>query len=106
MALVASGVATAVFAGASAASRKPHTTSTTTTVPPPAGARPYDPSSPWNTPIGSSPTVSPSSAAWMASIASTGPFSSDPDQYTIPVYCVDASTPLRTVALNGYYSTY
>jgi len=32
--------------------------------------------------------------------------SSDPDQYTIPVYRFDASTPLCSVQMSGYYSTY
>src|SRR5581483_1035663 len=85
------------------------TTSAPTPPPPlpaPSGARPYDASSPWNTPIGPSPTVSPNSAAWIASISATGAFSSDPDQYTIPLYTVDSSTPLKTVRFSGYYSTY
>ncbi len=83
------------------------TTSASPPPPPPAaGDVPYDPKSPWNTPIGASPTVSPNSAAWMSTIAATGAFSSDPDQYTIPLYKFDASTPLQTVKFSGYYSTY
>jgi hypothetical protein len=47
------------------------------------------------------------SGIWMNSIADNGlPLTSDVDQYAIPVYRFDASTPLRTVKLSGYYSTY
>ena len=34
------------------------------------------------------------------------PLSSDPDQYAIPVYLYDATTPLQTVRLSGYFSSY
>jgi hypothetical protein len=40
-------------------------------------------------------------------IADNGlPLSSDVDQYTIPVYTFDAATPLRTVKMSGYFSSY
>jgi hypothetical protein len=69
----------------------------------PAGCeRPYTSSSPWNTPIGPSPTVRSDSAAVMAGIE--GPLSSDPTQYTYPVYYVTALTPRRTVTIGGWFS--
>ena len=69
--------------------------------------RPYDPASPWNTPIAAGTAVDPMSATWMKAIADNGlPLTSDVDQYAIPVYTFDPSTPLRTVKLSGYYSTY
>ena len=43
----------------------------------------------------------------MGAIADNGlPLTSDVDQYTIPVYSFDASTPRVTVKMSGYYSTY
>lgn len=69
--------------------------------------RPYDPRSPWNTPIGPRPVVDPRSPAMIAAIVDNGlPLSSDVDSYTIPVYGFDANTPLRSVRLAGYFSSY
>lgn len=69
--------------------------------------RPYDPRSPWNTPVGSSPAVHPNSAAFVRAIADNGlPLTSDPDQYTPAVYRFSKKTPRRTVELSGWYSTY
>ena len=67
---------------------------------------PYDAASPWNTPIGPNPAISPNSAAWMADIGSHGALTADPDQYTISVYNVSSSTRTVTVKGTGYYSTY
>ena len=69
--------------------------------------RPFDPASPWNTPIAIGTPVDPMSATWMNSIADNGlPLTSDVDQYAIPVYRADRSTPLRTVKLSDHFSTY
>ena len=69
--------------------------------------RPYDAESPWNRPIGPQPRVHADSARYLAAIADNGkPLTSDPDQYTPAVYAFDERTPLRTVRLSGYYSTY
>ncbi|MEA2183207.1 MAG: hypothetical protein QOF69_2392 [Solirubrobacteraceae bacterium] len=69
--------------------------------------RPYDRASPWNRLIGSRPRVDPRSARFIRAIADNGkPLTSDPDQYTPAVYAVRDGTPLRTVTLSGYYSTY
>jgi hypothetical protein len=64
--------------------------------------RPYTDSSPWNTRIGSSPTVQARSAAGVSLIG--GPITSDPNMYTYPVYFVDRSTPKVNVTLSGMYS--
>lgn len=65
--------------------------------------RPYSDRSPWNTPIGRSPDVHPSSAAGVAAIDSRV-ITSDPSQYTYPVYFVSGRSPLRSVRLDGVFS--
>jgi hypothetical protein len=74
---------------------------------PPAQAPPYDAASPWNVPIGSSPQVDARSDALIRAISDNGlPITSDPDQYTIPVYTYGSSTPMATVTGQGHFSTY
>lgn len=75
------------------------------------GIRPvYGASSPWNTPIPADAPVHPDSDVFVdrfESAASTGvkrPLTSDPTQYTYPVYNVSEATPLRTIRLSGTYS--
>lgn len=69
--------------------------------------RPYDPESAWNTPIGSNPTIHPSSLGFVTAVTNNNlPLTSDVDQYAVPVYYFDENTPLRTVYMDGYYSTY
>ena len=63
--------------------------------------RPYSDASPWNTPIAGA-TYAADSAAKLNAIG--GNLSSDPTQYTYPVYYADASTPRRTVTINGAFS--
>lgn len=65
-------------------------------------ARPYSSSSPWNTPIGDRPHYHPRSDFHVASMSGT--LSSDPRQFTYPVYEVSKSTPLQTVSLRGWFS--
>lgn len=80
----------------------------TSSEPPPTSSdpkftrRPYSDRSPWNTPIGANPTVHPNSAAGVSLIG--GPLTSDPTQYTYPLYFVDSSTPRVPVTLSGMYS--
>ncbi len=70
-------------------------------------ARPYDPLSPWNTPIPAKPSLMKGSAAFVQAIADNGlPLTSDVDQYTIAVYTTGADTPLRTIKLSGWFSSY
>ena len=64
--------------------------------------RPYTDASPWNTPIPATVSVNPNSAASVATIASS--ITSDPSQYTYPVYFVDATTPMRSVTVTGVFS--
>jgi hypothetical protein len=72
-----------------------------------ATAPPYAPTSAWNTPIASSPTISPSSSAYIHAISDNGiALSSDPDQYTIPVYTVSSATPTVTVTGTGSFGSY
>ena len=59
--------------------------------------RPYDPASPWNTPIAAGTSIDPKSAMWVNAIADNNlPLTSDPDQYTIPLYFYNATTPAAT----------
>ena len=62
---------------------------------------PYSPSSPWNTPIGRSPAYGARDAIRKAAI---GTLSSDPTQYTLPVYEVDSRARRVKVRLTGWYS--
>ena len=69
--------------------------------------RPFDARSPWNSPIAIDQALDPKSSTYIHGIGDNNlPLTSDVDQYTIPVYLVTPSTPLRTVKFNGYYSTY
>ncbi|MDQ3875691.1 MAG: hypothetical protein M3322_09145 [Actinomycetota bacterium] len=69
--------------------------------------RPYDGASPWHRPIARHPQVLDRSRALVNAIADNGlPLTSDVDQYTIALYETDAETPLRTVALSGWFSSY
>lgn len=75
-----------------------------TALPASAGScvRPYATTSPWNTPIGASPDVDPRSGLLASSL--TGTLTSDPGQYTYPVYEVVPSTPTTPVVVTGRYS--
>lgn len=85
----------------------PTPTPAPTSTPAPSPLLPYDLGSPWNTPIPADVAVDPKSATFIGAIADNGlPLTSDPDQYTIPVYATDNATPLRTVKLSGYFSSY
>jgi len=63
-----------------------------------ACARPYAADSPWNTPI-------PAGAKLVdRPLGIDGPLTSNPSQYTYPVYLVTASTPRRTATVSGWFS--
>jgi hemolysin type calcium-binding protein len=64
--------------------------------------RPYSSESPWNTRIGPAPPYHPRSDFHVSALE--GELSSDPTQYTYPVYEVDGSTPLRDVRVSGVFS--
>ncbi len=62
--------------------------------------RPYTAGSVWNTPIGASPEIDARSAELLDSIRigpTRGAITSDPTQYTYPVYEVDAQTPRQDI---------
>lgn len=65
-------------------------------------ARPYAETSPWNRRIGSSPDLAPEGERHVRAIE--GPLTSDPTQYTYPVYKANASTPRAPVAFTGWFS--
>lgn len=78
-----------------------------TTPPVTAGCpAPYAATSPWNTAISSTPTISPNSGQYIASLLpSTAKLTSDPTQYADPVYFVNNSTPLVSISyVNGWFS--
>ena len=64
--------------------------------------RPYSANSPWNVPIPSRPRYHPQSRAIAANLDNA--LTSDPTQYTYPVYEVGAQTPRRTVHVSGVWS--
>jgi hypothetical protein len=72
-----------------------------------ASSRPYDVESPWNTPIDANVAIDVESLLFMTAINDNNlPLSADPDQYAIPVYLYDNDTPLATVNLSGFFSSY
>ena len=92
---------------------------TPTTAPAPAGgvpgssgvgatgcSRAYSPSSPWNTPVPANVAVDAASAAKVATMEpAAAKLTSDPTQYTFPVYYADATTPRVPVThIDGWLS--
>ncbi len=66
--------------------------------------RPFDDTSPWNTPIGPNPAIDPNSSTLVADLAASAPASTpnlyiNIQQYSIPVFWADASTPKRNVTV-------
>lgn len=64
--------------------------------------RPYSDSSPWNTPVGRKPQVLEDAQRHVDAIA--GPLTSDPTQYTYPVYPVASKDPKMPVHFSGLFS--
>jgi hypothetical protein len=77
-------------------------------IPPPLGhVRTFDAASPWNTAIPSDVAVLAKSATYVGAIVDNNtPLTSDPDQYSVPVYYFNAQTPRRTVQFAGSFSAY
>ena len=69
-------------------------------------SRPYSASSPWNREIAADVAVDPDSAAKVATMDPRNEkLTSDPTQYTFPVYYADASTPrVRVTYVDGWFS--
>lgn len=68
----------------------------------PGCPRPYSDSSPWNTPVGERPEVLDEAQSQVDSIQ--GPLTSDPTQYTYPVYEVSSDDPPGAVGFEGLFS--
>jgi len=64
--------------------------------------RPYKASSPWNTPIAASAKYAPRTKAHVARLGDV--LTSDPTQYTYPVYKVGPRTKRQVVQVNGVFS--
>src|SRR5690606_15522939 len=78
--------------------------------PPPAtgiNGRPFSAGSAWNTPIPAGAAVDSNSAAMIAGLGqhNGGRVTSDPNQYSYPVYFADASTPRHDVRCTSYKCT-
>lgn len=87
-------------------SSAPTTPKPTPPPPPPAtgiNGRPYTAGSAWNTPIAGNAALDPNSSAMIGSI--TQSLTSDPTQYTYPVYFADANTPRYSVPCTMYRCT-
>ena len=69
--------------------------------------RPYTAGSAWNTPIAAGAAADPNSAQMIAGLGqhNGGRLTSDPEQYTFPVYFVDANTPRYNVPCRTYRCT-
>ena len=70
--------------------------------------RPYTASSAWNQPIGPNPRYDPYSERMVATIGEArngGVLTSDPNQYSYPVYYADAETPRYNVSCRKYKCT-
>jgi hypothetical protein len=68
--------------------------------------RPFPANSPWNTSIPSNVAVDPLSSTYINRIQARDlPLTSDPDQYTFPVYISDASSPLENVYMYRQWTT-
>jgi hypothetical protein len=70
-------------------------------------ARPYGAGSAWNTPIAGGAVADPNSAQMIAGLGqhNGGSITSDPEQYTFPVYFADAATPRYEVPCRVYRCT-
>ncbi len=65
-----------------------------------SGERPYTDDSAWNTPIRPGAAIDPHSREMVATI--DGPLTSDPNQFSYPVYSIDAVTPRFVVPATKY----
>ncbi len=67
---------------------------------------PYPAASFWNTAIPPGGAVRPDNAALLAILNADGPLTSDVTQNSYPIYLVDASTPLVSVSVENYFSSF
>ena len=66
------------------------------------GVRPYSATSPWNTPIASSPVICPNSQHYIALLASEMPLRITTNEYDETLYETSPNDPLVTVALEYF----
>ena len=102
------GALVALAAGIGACDRdSAESADTGSTSPAPAAAgdcrRPYTRSSPWNTPVPRGAARHPREARYLGSLERST-LTSDPSQYTYPVYEVGRETPRERVELSGFFS--
>ncbi len=64
--------------------------------------RPYASASPWNTPIAAEAVYDANSEHWVSGLGDR--LTSDPTQFTYPVYEISEQTPLANVAVTGWFS--
>jgi hypothetical protein len=69
-----------------------------------ADRRPYSDASPWNVPIPANPALDPDSDDIIAAFSASRTLTSDPTQYTYPLYEVPSGTALRSVHVQNLYS--
>ena len=69
-------------------------------LPPLSGERPYANDSAWNTPIPRGAAIDPHSREMVATIG--GPLTSDPNQFSYPIYSINAATPRFIVPSTKY----
>lgn len=70
--------------------------------------RPFTDNSPWNTPIGANPAIDRYSSKMLDTLRNTitdGQITSDPNQYSYPVYYVDKRTPRWDIPCVNYKCT-
>jgi hypothetical protein len=95
---------TVVADGAPAPTPPPAPAPPPSPAPPPTSGvwRPFNASSPWNTPIGAAPALEGDSAALIDAFIRSTPFGDHLDvniaRFSIPLYQASANTPLQTVA--------
>lgn len=94
--LILAFAAQQVWRGAGGANRSEPTVSPSTCT------RPYAAASPWNTPIGARPGIHVHSEQHVQALG--GPLTSDPTQYTYPVYEVRRGAPREVVRVQGVFS--
>ena len=103
---IAAALALAAVSGSAVAAGLRQDAPRPSTPPGPTCDRPYSASSPWNAEIPADAAVDPASAAKVATMdPDNAKLTSDPTQFTFPVYYADASTPRVPVThVDGWFS--
>ena len=103
---IAAALALAAVSGSAVAAGLRQDAPQPSIAPGPTCERPYSASSPWNTEVAADAAVDPASAAKVATMdPDNAKLTSDPTQFTFPVYYADASTPRVPVThVDGWFS--